>query len=172
MIGLPQGKVEVVSYSSAWLYSEERDNLIKILGKQNILDIQHVGSTSIPDLDAKPIIDVAIAVSNFEESQKLVQPMINAGYTYRGENGIPRRHFFIKFRDNKSLFHVHMNEITSRDWNDQIYFRDYLLSHQKEAQKYRILKSQLAKEFPNDRESYTVGKNNFIQSILKTRALE
>ena len=171
MIGLTRNKVEIVSYSATWpdIFKLERDKLMVILGVGNVLDIQHVGSTSIPHMEAKPIIDIAIAVENFEEAKKLVEPMVENGYTYRGENGIPRRHFFIKYSDEKSLFHVHMNEVTSKDWIGQIYFRDYLRTHENKCKEYIQLKNDLAKEFPLDREAYTKGKNDFIQSILSTK---
>ena len=99
---------------------------MKILGKNSFLDIQHVGSTSIPSIDAKTIIDIGIAVESFEKSKTLIQPMIDAGYTYKGEFGIPGRHLFFKYDNGLALFHVHMNEITSREWMDQIYFRDFV----------------------------------------------
>ena len=171
MHGLTQDKVVLAPHSTSWstIFKHEKQRLVNILGKDNFVDIQHVGSTSIPFIDSKPIIDIAVAVKSFEESKKLIKPMTDAGYTYRGENGIPRRHYFIKITDNKSLFHVHMNEQTSKDWNDQIYFRDFLIAHREKALEYQSIKRTLSEKYPEDRISYTNGKNEFIQSILKTK---
>lgn len=171
MHGLTRNKVALSPYSASWpiIFQQEKETLIKLLGKENFIDIQHVGSTAIPFIDAKPIIDIAIAVNSFEKSKILIKPMTDTGYTYRGENGIPRRHFFVKFAENKSLFHVHMNEQTSKDWINQIYFRDYLLSHKEKALEYQSLKRVLSDKYPDDRISYTQGKNEFIESILKTK---
>ena len=161
----------MVPYSDLWpeIFKKEKLNLMKILGKNSFLDIQHVGSTSIPSIDAKTIIDIGIAVESFEKSKTLIQPMIDAGYTYKGEFGIPGRHLFFKYDNGLALFHVHMNEITSREWMDQIYFRDFLRNNEEKSKEYCELKNSLREKFPFDRTSNTNGKSEFIQSILKTR---
>ena len=105
-----------------------------------VLDIQHVGSTSIPGMIAKPIIDIAIAVKNFEEASVCIEPIERLGYEYKGEFGIPRRHYFTK--GNPRTHHIHMNEISSHDWSDQITFRNYLLQHQAMAK--NLLNSSLS----------------------------
>ena len=165
MIGLERGTVKLAPYTAEWkrLFEEERSHLQAVLGA-NVLDIQHVGSTSIPRIVAKPIIDIAIAVESFERARVCVKPIEGLGYEYIGEHGIPRRHFFVK--GNPRAYHVHMNEISGRDWENQVLFRDYLLQHPAAAREYTALKVRLAEQFPFDREAYTDGKAPFIERIL------
>ena len=170
-IGLPNGKVTLLPYTRTWmqLFEDEKALLQAALGSQ-VLDIQHVSSTSIPGMPAKPIIDIAIAVINFEDARVCILPIQHLGYEYKGELGIPRRHYFTK--GNPRTFHIHMNEIGSRDWADQIFFRDYLTRHPQCAQEYADLKLGLAKQFPHDREAYLAGKAPYIQHILQLAGKE
>jgi GrpB-like predicted nucleotidyltransferase (UPF0157 family) len=171
MIGLEQNKVILAPYSSSWMhyFLQEKEKIQTVLNKNDFIDIQHVGSTSIPNMIAKPIIDIGIAVENFEKARKTVKPICNIGYTYKGENGIPKRHYFIKDENNKTLFHIHMNEIFSKDWINQIYFRDYLRKNKEKANNYANLKKELWEKFPENRDAYLNGKAEFISSILSTR---
>ena len=167
MIGLERGIVRLVPYSADWkrLFEKEKARLQTAVGDY-VLDIQHVGSTSIPGTVAKPIIDIAIAVESFEQAFVCVEPIEQLGYEYKGENGIPRRHFFVK-RNPRSTHHVHMNELGSRDWENQVLFRNYLLEHPEAVEEYVALKIRLAERFPLDREAYTDGKAPFIERILR-----
>lgn len=166
MIGLPPGLVKLAPHSPEWarLFEAEKARLLAAIGEY-VLDIQHVGSTSVTGLSAKPIIDIAIAVRDFDEARVCIEPMARLGYTYKGENGIPRRHFFV--RGETRTHHIHMNERHSRDWQEQILFRDYLRRHAESAQEYAALKAELARRFPADRESYTEAKAPFIQMVLR-----
>lgn len=171
MIGLEPGFVRLLPYQDGWrdLFSEEKARLQAALGG-HVLDIQHVGSTSIPGLPAKPIIDIAIAVENFDKAVVCIQPIENLGYIYRGENGIPRRHYFRK--GDPRTHHIHMNEITGLDWENQILFRDYLIRHPEAVQAYAALKISLAQNYPADREQYTSEKSPLIRQILSKARLE
>jgi GrpB-like predicted nucleotidyltransferase (UPF0157 family) len=166
MIGLPQGIVKLAPHSPEWarLFEEEKARLLVAAGP-HVLDIQHVGSTSIPGISAKPIIDIAIAVNDFDEARVCIEPIVALGYEYKGEFGIPRRHYFT--RGNPRTHHVHMNEVTSQDWQQQILFRDYLRRHAEMAQRYAALKTELAHRFPTDREAYTEAKSPFIREVLR-----
>jgi GrpB-like predicted nucleotidyltransferase (UPF0157 family) len=165
-IGLQQGVVALCPYTIAWkrLFEEERATLKASLGDQ-ILDIQHIGSTSIPGMVAKPILDIAIAVNDFEEARACIAPIEGLGYEYRGELGMPRRHYFVK--GDPRTHHIHMVEINSQDWVNQLLFRDYLTRHPHSAQAYADLKIELAGRFPKDREAYLEAKAPFIQKILE-----
>ena len=112
MLGLPSGQLQIVSYEPNWprLYLAEAARLFASLGN-DALDVQHIGSTAIPGLPAKPILDIGVAVANFEEAIRCVPLLEQLGYTYRGENGIPRRHYFVK--GNPRTHHLHMLEIAS-----------------------------------------------------------
>jgi GrpB-like predicted nucleotidyltransferase (UPF0157 family) len=166
MLGLEKGTVRLVPYTREWqrLFEEEKSRLQAAVGKY-VLDIQHVGSTSILGMSAKPIIDIAIAVNNFEEAGVCIRPIEQLGYEYRGENSIPRRHFFAK--GNPRTHHIHINEIGSHDWNDQIIFRDYLTQCPETAKEYAELKVELAQRYPTDRQSYLDGKAPFIERVLQ-----
>ena len=165
MIGLRAGTIELVPYSPRWetLFQEEQGRLTMLLG-QDVLDIQHIGSTAIVGMVAKPIIDIAIAVTTFEAGAQCVDRIESLGYIYRGEHGIPRRHYFIK--GNPRTHHLHMVEIDSDDWTDNLLFRDYLRSHPDMAEQYAALKQELAATYATDRRAYTESKAPFIQEVL------
>jgi GrpB-like predicted nucleotidyltransferase (UPF0157 family) len=168
IIGLERGVVRLVPYEPGWaaFFEEEKARLSRALGEK-ALDIQHVGSTAIPGGIAKPIIDISIAVQSFEAGFACVKPMEDLGYVYGGENGIPGRHYFNKY-DPRSTHHIHMFEITSKNWHEHLLFRDYMRNHQEAVQAYTDLKLQLHKQFPADREAYTEGKAEFIRGIIET----
>ncbi len=166
MLGLDRGEIRVVPYTESWaeLFETERRELENIIG-QHVLSIEHAGSTSVPGLSAKPILDIAIAVEDFEEARVTIDPIVGLGYEYRGEYGIPRRHYFVKGQP--TTYHIHMNEITSQDWNNLILFRDYLRAHPDVAAEYESLKQSLVKTQGKDRTCYQDGKAPFIQQTLE-----
>lgn len=166
MIGLEAGAVKISPYREEWhsLFLEEKRRLQAVIG-EFVLDIQHVGSTSIPGMPAKPIIDLGVAVENFERAAVCIEPLEGLGYVYRGENGIPRRHYFSK--GDPRTHHLHMNEISSLDWENHILFRDFLIDHPELAGEYARLKMELAGRFPLDREAYLDGKGPFIERVLR-----
>ncbi|HSB66638.1 MAG TPA: GrpB family protein [Anaerolineales bacterium] len=165
MLGLEKGQVRLVPYAPEWkLYFErEKAALQEALGSR-VLDIQHVGSTSIPGMIAKPIVDIAIAVVDFEEARECVPLVEELGYEYKGEFGIPRRHYFVK--GDPRLFHLHMSEMIGLEWQNTLLFRDYLRHHPAVAEEYALLKQQLAEKYPQDREAYLNGKTDFIEHVL------
>jgi len=166
ILGLERGTVRLVPYTPAWaaLFEEEKARLSRALGEW-ALDIQHVGSTAIPGGVAKPIIDIGIAVADFDRAYACVPLVVDMGYEYQGENGIPRRHYFVR-RNPATTHHIHMFEQESRNWQDHILFRDYLRNHPAAVIEYTELKIRLAEKFPTDREAYTNGKGEFISRIL------
>ena len=124
-----------------------------------------MGSTSIPGMLAKPIIDIAIAVADFEDARVCIPLMEGLGYEYKGEFGIPLRHYFVK--GDPRTFHVHMSEITSLEWQNTLLFRDYLCQHADLAAEYAELKTRLALKYPQDRTAYLDGKTEFVQRVLQ-----
>ena len=171
MLGLESGVVRLTPYKQEWvrLFQEEKSRLFAAL-VEDILDIQHVGSTSIPGMIAKPIIDIAIAVKNFEEASVCIKPIEQLGYEYKGEFGIPRRHYFVK--GNPRTHHIHMNDISSSDWKDQITFRNYLIRHPEIAKEYAELKLKSAQRYPTDRQAYTDSKTSFVNHVLELAGSE
>ncbi len=119
---------------------------------------------------AKPIIDITVAVHDFKEAFNCVDPLKNLEYEYKGEFGIQNRHFFVK--GNPRIFHLHMLEISSREWKNHIFFRDYLIQNPDKAKQYTELKITLAQRFNADRNAYTEGKALFIKEIIQQTAGE
>ena len=167
MLGLGNDEVSLSPYQEVWarLFEEEKKRL-EVIGA-GVLDVQHIGSTAVPGIKAKPILDIGVAVANFEEAFTLVPPIERLGYTYRGENGIPRRHYFVKGPPNKRTHHIHMFEEANEEWAKHLLFRDYLRMHPETVTAYQALKEDLAKRYPRDREAYTNGKHEFIQKVLE-----
>jgi GrpB-like predicted nucleotidyltransferase (UPF0157 family) len=165
-IGLPRGTVALYPYTKAWkrIFEEEKEILQANLGN-TIIDIQHIGSTSIPGMIAKPIIDIAIGVENFENAFICVRPIENLGYEFKGEFGIPRRHYFVK--GEPRTHHIHMLEMESSEWINQLIFRNYIINHPESLHSYARLKEELAEKFPKEREAYTEGKTEFIMQIIQ-----
>jgi len=159
-IGLERGVVRLLPHAPEWavLFAQEASH------GPYVLDIQHVGSTAIPEIAAKPIIDIAVAVADFDQAQRCIAPIEELGYRYRGENGIPRRHYFV--RGDPRAYHLHMLEQDSAEWRGQIAFRDYMRAHPKQAAAYDQIKRKLARRYPRDREAYTKAKGAFVLSIV------
>lgn len=166
-LGLENDKVNLMVYQTVWheLFLEEQTRLRKALGEA-ALDVQHIGSTAVPGLSAKPILDIGVAVRDFDEAFGLVKPLEALGYEYRGEKGVARRHLFVKGPPDRRTHHLHGIEHETDEWHNLLFFRDYLRVHPEAVARYQTLKSQLAKQFSKDREAYTGGKHAFIRDIL------
>jgi GrpB-like predicted nucleotidyltransferase (UPF0157 family) len=174
MIGLKRGEIRLEPHDPEWaqLYERERARLAVALG-HHVLDLQHVGSTAIPGIRAKPILDIAAAVASYEAASVCVALLEALGYTYRGENGIPRRRYFVlRAPDGETtLIHLHMLEVDSAEWENHLLFRDYLRAHPADAQAYQALKEQLMTRHPHDRGAYTEGKEAFVSRIVELARL-
>lgn len=168
MIGLARGAVKIVPYSFSWKedYKQEEKLLYHLLG-ENAIDIQHVGSTSIEGLDAKPIIDIAVGVKSLDDVDKFRNLLESNGYQFRGNAGIEGRIMFAKGSEDLRTHYLHIETINGELWENHIYFRDYLRLNKKAVEEYLKLKKELAIEHSEDRGSYTSAKNEFIKSILK-----
>ena len=163
-------EVVIVEHDRNWklLFQQEVALIKKVLDKDLINRIEHFGSTSVPNLAAKPIIDLLIGVNSLERAkQTAVEPLELLGYAYWRDNPDPQRMFFVKGLPPNSprTHHIHMVESDSIMW-ERLLFRDYLCQHRNEAAKYAELKRQLAKRFIHDREAYTQGKAEYIRSVM------
>ncbi len=165
-LGLEPTKVRLFPYDPQWSVEFEKERLLieNAIG-EFILSVHHIGSTSIPDLCAKPIIDILIGLENFRKGFECVTGLQKRGYVFRGEHGIPGRHYFRK--GTPRTHHIHMCEKQSRQWQDHLLFCNFLRNHPKIRQDYADLKEELATKFPDDRKQYTDGKSDFIQHILE-----
>jgi GrpB-like predicted nucleotidyltransferase (UPF0157 family) len=168
--------VAIVPYDPQWplRFEQERTHLRSCLPHDLIGRIEHFGSTAVPGLAAKPVIDMLIEVSDLGEARRRIAPILEAqGYEYfwrptLGDDGPPFYAWLIK-RDAASgerTHHLHMVERTFHEHWERLRFRDYLIGHPEAARKYEDLKLELAKQHPDDRVSYTRGKTRFIEEIM------
>lgn len=166
-------QVKLVPYSSEWplLAQTEIDKIKSVFPQNAIIDIQHVGSTAIPGLSAKPILDIQIAVASLENMKLMAVPILQKlGYEYWSANPDPKRMFFVKGMPpygEKRTHHVHIFEQNSDHWRNKLLFRDYLRSNPDVAEEYERLKIKLAQEHLYDREKYTDEKLNFVNHVLQ-----
>jgi len=161
--------VIVVEYDPRWpaLYEEESQLILRTVGSL-VLSLEHIGSTAVPGLGGKPIIDIMGGVRLLAEAEQCVAPLAGIGYEYVPEYNelIPERRYFHKGPAEARLFHLHMVEHSSDFWEKHLLFRDWLRSHPEDAQRYYQLKKDLAARFGRDREGYTEAKTPFIESIV------
>lgn len=175
MLGLKRGTVQLCEHEQAWEIEAQNAilQLKEILGAV-IKDIQHVGSTSIPSIKAKPIIDIAIAVDDFEDVLLLEEDLKKQGFYYRPKVDLGEQLLFASgsYYDSTGDLQTHFIHIVktgSMDWRNYINFRDYLNSTPAVAKAYEDLKVLLAKQAPvdNGREKYLRGKHDFIVYTLR-----
>jgi GrpB-like predicted nucleotidyltransferase (UPF0157 family) len=159
-------KVEVVPYNPAWprLYQAEAACLTALLGDE-LVEIHHIGSTSVPGLAAKPIVDILPVVHDVERIDGYNDLLLAAGYVPKGENGIAGRRFFSKDTAGVRRVHVHAFAAGHPEIARHLDFAAYLRAHPAEAQAYADLKAELARRFPNDTVGYTDAKSEFIRAI-------
>jgi GrpB-like predicted nucleotidyltransferase (UPF0157 family) len=159
----------IEDYSDKWsdLYKEEAKLITDSISHTEIIRIDHIGSTAIPGLKAKPTIDILLQVSEHIEIQKLKDILKSIGYLINDhpENPAPHLTFvkgYTKHGFKGQAYHVHIRY--NGDW-DEIRFKDYLIKNKEIAKEYETLKLELAKKFPNDREAYTDSKTEWIEKI-------
>ena len=160
-------KVEVVPPSPAWpaAFDQAAQDIAAALG-ENVVAIHHIGSTAIPGIYAKPIIDLLVEVQDITQVDRQNGAMTDLGYQAMGEYGISRRRYFRK--DNAAgvrTHHVHAFAAGTDQVRRHLAFRDYLVAHPAAAQEYSELKRRLAQAHPTDIEQYMDGKHDFIQTI-------
>jgi GrpB-like predicted nucleotidyltransferase (UPF0157 family) len=155
-------EVRLVIVGAEWeaRFAEERARITEALAG-NALDIQHIGSTAIPGITAKPVLDIAVAIHDFESGHALVPALVSLGYTYRGENGIPRRHYF----ERGDSYHLHVFDQGSLDWRRHLRFRDRLLASPEVAARYSQVKLAAARESGGIPARYQDLKASFIKEV-------
>jgi len=166
VLGVKRYEVRLEPHNREWvsLFEVTRKEIQLLLGS-NVKDIQHIGSTAIKDIVAKPLLDVAVIVYSLSELD--IAGMESAGFICMDELGVPGRCYFVKRRDGDfSTHHIHCYEEGNQNLMDCIAFRDFLNSHPHYAMQYSNLKAQLCEKFQNDRAKYTEEKTNFVKMIL------
>jgi GrpB-like predicted nucleotidyltransferase (UPF0157 family) len=161
----------LADYDTAWpvRFATEAARIREACGEE-VIAFEHIGSTAVPGLAAKPVIDMMPGVADLEEARRVCVPAMQAlGYTYvpEYEAELPERLFF---RDGPygghRNFHVHMVETSSGFWPRHLAFRDWLRAHPSDARAYEALKRRLVVLHANDRAAYTDAKTKFVEGIL------
>jgi GrpB-like predicted nucleotidyltransferase (UPF0157 family) len=170
-----QEEIAIVPYDPRWpeVFRREKEHLLSCLPNDLIRRIEHFGSTAVPGLAAKPVVDVLVEVTDLRATQARVVPVLEPqGYEYfwrptHGDDGPPFYAWFIK-RDpgtGSRTHHLHMVEGDFVEHWDRLLFRDYLIEHPTVARDYEGLKIRLASAAPHDRVAYTHGKTEFIADV-------
>lgn len=168
MLGLNKDIVELVPHDENWAveFEKEKKRLKKVLGK-SALDIQHVGSTAIPGLRAKPILDIAVAVENAAKLHELIGVLSAAGYDVKDSINELGEILARKGTPDNRTHYIHVEVLNSLFWNNHILFRDYLLDHPEYIKKYEDLKREMFERYKDERKLYTAAKNDFIEEVLE-----
>lgn len=168
-------EIGIVDYDPGWpaLFARERDHLLSCLPENLIVRIEHFGSTAVPGLAAKPVIDMLVEVLNLAQARRKIVPILEAqGYDYFwrpsfGDIRSPYYAWFIKRDESgRRTHHLHMIEKHFAQW-DGLLFRDYLIAHPEVAREYEILKRALSRSYPSDRAAYTLAKGDFIRRVTE-----
>ncbi len=165
-------EVAITPYDSRWpeSFAQEKAFLLSCLPNELIRRIEHFGSTAVPGLAAKPIVDILVEVTDLQATRARIAPVLESlGYDYfwrptHGDDGPPFYAWFIK-RDVQTgarTHHIHMVESHFAEHWDRLLFRDYLIEHPQVAREYAQLKTQLVSALPHDRVAYTQGKTDFV----------
>jgi GrpB-like predicted nucleotidyltransferase (UPF0157 family) len=169
--------VALVPYDPRWpqLFREEKEHLLSCLPRCLLGRIEHFGSTAVPGLTAKPIVDLLVEVTDLQAARTQIAPILEAqGYDYfwrptHGDDGPPCYAWFIKRAPGTGVrtHHLHMVEKHFVEHWDRLLFRDYLIEHPEMAREYERLKMHLSSAFPKDRVAYTRGKTEFVVRVTE-----
>ena len=173
-------EIALAEYDPRWpeLFAAEAACVRAALGADLIVAVEHFGSTSVPGLSAKPVIDMLVGARSITEARVQAVPALEAlGYAFWYDNPNTAHLFFVKGLppNGPRTHHIHMVEPgTFRDpkneaflfW-DRLLFRDYLRAHPEEARRYEAVKRDLAARFPEDREAYTSGKTEYVNRVMQ-----
>jgi GrpB-like predicted nucleotidyltransferase (UPF0157 family) len=158
--------VVVVDYDPQWpeLFQALRRRIAGALG--DVAAIEHVGSTAVPGLAAKPIIDIDALLASADALPAAIEGLASLGYTHQGNKGVPEREAFLAPADGPP-HHLYVCPPSSREFRRHVAFRDYLRAHPKEAKAYAELKRTLALRFRENRTEYNTGKGEFVEEIVR-----
>ncbi|MGM0898939.1 MAG: GrpB family protein [Bacillota bacterium] len=160
-------QVIVTAYNAGWhaAFENAATEIREILSSE-CLDVQHIGSTAVPGLAAKPVIDLLVVVYGIEAIDCFEQDFRKLGYQAKGENGLPGRRYFER-GGNERTHHVHCYELGNPEISRHLAFRDFLKANPRIASAYGELKMELAKQYPLDIEQYIIGKQAMVLEIEK-----
>lgn len=166
-MGLKVGTVKLENYNLNWknMFNQEKENLEEIF-KDLAIKIEHIGSTSVEGILAKPIIDIAVAVESLRDFDKVRGCFKKDPYSIKNDSTCDEILVRKGTEQNRTYF-IHIMEIDSKRYKDTIIFRDYLRSHIEVLKEYENLKKELARKYANNRKMYTISKSEFIQKVIK-----
>ena len=160
--------VNLVAYNEAWprLFDAERERLLNL--SPRLLQVEHFGSTAVPGMAAKPIIDILAGVESMTVADSLVELILASGYTTSREFNakLPDRRWFMRAANGQRTHHLHVVELGGAQWQERLLFRDKLRLYNHLAQRYEELKVQLAALHQRDREAYTDAKSQFVAAVI------
>jgi len=167
MLGLKRGIVKLMPYQKQWQneFLKEKDYLHSLFGDK--IRIEHVGSTSVKGLLAKPIIDIILGLTSDINLEQIKTILSTNQYNDRGDEFVEGEYLFVKGTEDIRTHHLHLIDYNSNLWKNYIFFRNYLKSDKTALNQYNQLKLELARKFATDRKAYTASKADFIQKILK-----
>jgi len=174
MLGQHKRDFTVVPYQYGWkdLYRREADLLHSTLGGK-ALRIEHIGSTAIPGMVAKPIIDIMVAVVSLAVAAELIPVVGSLGYEYKPHDTIPERVYFAKERSPEyRTHHLNLTALGSGFWIDQLAFRDYLRAHDESAAEYVDLKKHIAERYAQTHQLDREAKSEFVARVLELAVKE
>ncbi|OGY80497.1 MAG: hypothetical protein A2550_01360, partial [Candidatus Jacksonbacteria bacterium RIFOXYD2_FULL_43_21] len=167
-LGLQRGTVRLEPYNPEWkkLFESEKSALEEMLGDKFIA-VEHVGSTAIPGIKAKPILDLMLAIEDLENWEWVKEPLTKLGYEFRRDFRKEQGHIlFVKGPEENRTHYLKITESDSDFWNEHILFRNYLVNNPQYREEYQNLKEKLFDEHAGNREPYTKGKEEFVRKIL------
>ena len=178
MIGLRRGTVKLVPHNPKWsgLFDEEKQLLKNTFGN-TIITIEHIGSTAIPGIPAKPIIDMDIGVESLEIGRSMKEKFEKLGYEHRpfvpghAKEELKWQELYVKGPESKRTHHAHVTAYGNNYWENDLLFRDYLRKNSVRAKQYTELKAELAEKHADDRGVYTKNKEQFINETLEMARL-
>lgn len=165
MLGLPRGEVFLVPWDELWEeeYLREKDNIRRKIG-EHIVAYHHIGSTAVKHLSAKPIIDIAVEVNDFDDGYKCIPGLGEIGYEHRIIDELPERHYFSK--GEPRTHQIHMYEKGNEYLKRQLAFRDCLRSNEGARKEYQKMKEELSKTYSANKLAYADAKAEFVNGVL------
>lgn len=158
--------VHIAAYDPFWpsLFAEERARVLGAAGRW-IEEVEHIGSTAVPGLDAKPVVDLMAGLGSMHDADACVGPLVGLGYSYWAEGAEPHHRLFVRFVDSEMsarTHNLHLVEAGGRYWRERLLLRE----HPETAAEYARLKRGLAERHRDDREAYTAAKAGFVSGVL------
>ncbi|MGG0848424.1 GrpB family protein [Peribacillus simplex] len=162
--------VKVEDYNPDWVseFQQEKARITEVLKNYSPLCVEHIGSTSVKGLGAKPILDIMAGVRHLDEADTFIEPLKSNGYEFVQHQEFPERRFFRKGQWRAGTHHLHIYRFGSEQWKNQLLFRDYLRTHPDVRKQYQQLKLSLAQKHRADIVGYTEAKAPFIQNVIES----